>query len=417
MKPKVFIGSSVEGLKVAYAIQENLEHDVLCTPWNQGVFELSGNTLENLISSLDKFDFAIFVLSADDVLKIRKAEFTTVRDNVIFELGLFIGKMGKDKVFFVIPRHQENLHLPTDLAGITPGSYDDGVRDDLRSALGPFCNKVRRQINSFTENLNVKRPQKEQEKNEEVTNIDTTVEYGVVKDSFGNFTITIPSDDFFYGRFTRAFPGIRGLEIIEDPRKCIDRLLILLKPHLTFENSERNGIRHPIWWFRDGSNMYIQNVEKINDVKILIDIQELIISKIGVYHSPDYNRCFLYVETAQDVQTGLYNFSDSDIHERINTQKKFTEEYAIFENQLIRREEYDDGAAVIDGRVVDINGAKLRLRHLTPYNFLITSQNSPINSNEFDRYSGEILDGILSKKRTIHDLCDFVKKLPKHPWR
>ena len=31
MKPRLFIGSSTEALKTAYGVQENLEHDVLCT--------------------------------------------------------------------------------------------------------------------------------------------------------------------------------------------------------------------------------------------------------------------------------------------------------------------------------------------------------------------------------------------------
>jgi hypothetical protein len=65
-------------------------------------------------------------------------------------LGLFIGKLGKDKVFFVIPRQAESLHLPTDLLGINPGNYDDKREDDnLLAALGPFCNQVRSRFKTF----------------------------------------------------------------------------------------------------------------------------------------------------------------------------------------------------------------------------------------------------------------------------
>ena len=146
MKPTIFIGSSTEGLKTAYAIQENLEHDVLCKVWTQGVFLLSGNALENLLDAAHDSDFAIFVFQPDDISQIRDRIVSTVRDNVVFELGMFIAALGKQRVFFLVPKGSEKIHLPTDLIGVEPGYYVPPNRDEeLLAALGPFCNRVRRQ--------------------------------------------------------------------------------------------------------------------------------------------------------------------------------------------------------------------------------------------------------------------------------
>jgi hypothetical protein len=155
MKPRIFIGSSKEALDIAYIIQENLEYDAQTTVWTQGIFQLSSNTLDDLLTALKKFDFGIFVFKPDDISQIRSNSFNTVRDNVIFELGLFIGKLGKNKVFFVIPNDTSNFHLPTDLLGVAPGTYDNN-RDDknYKAALGPFCNQIRAIIKNFVfENL------------------------------------------------------------------------------------------------------------------------------------------------------------------------------------------------------------------------------------------------------------------------
>tara|TARA_R110002020_G_scaffold346625_5_gene560480 strand:+ start:709 stop:1758 length:1050 start_codon:yes stop_codon:yes gene_type:complete len=155
MKPKIFIGSSTEQLDIAYIIQENLEYDAHTTVWTQGIFKLSSNALDSLLKSLNDFDFAIFVFHPDDITQIRNESFETVRDNLIFELGLFIGKLGKEKVFFLVPRTIQKLHLPTDLLGVTPGTYDN-IREDnnLQASLGPFCNQVRKELKNFIyENL------------------------------------------------------------------------------------------------------------------------------------------------------------------------------------------------------------------------------------------------------------------------
>lgn len=146
MKPKIFVGSSVEGLNVAYAIQQNLTHDAETTVWDQGVFELSKTTNESLSNILDSVDFGVFVFSPDDKTVMRGKKTLSIRDNVLFELGLFIGKLGRDRVFFMIPE-KTDLHLPTDLLGVTPGKYDPNREDkSLQAATAPTCNQIRNQI-------------------------------------------------------------------------------------------------------------------------------------------------------------------------------------------------------------------------------------------------------------------------------
>jgi hypothetical protein len=144
MKPRIFIGSSTESLKIAECIQSNLDYDSFPEIWTQNIFQLSKSSIESLFEELSKIDFAIFVLTPDDVVKIQDDLKAVARDNVIFELGLFMGKLGRDRVFFLIPRHA-NIHLPTDLLGIEPGTYDAN-HPNLTASLGPFSTKIKEKI-------------------------------------------------------------------------------------------------------------------------------------------------------------------------------------------------------------------------------------------------------------------------------
>ncbi len=145
-KLKIFIGSSTEGLDIAYAIQQNLEHDAEVTIWTQGVFQLSTPIITSLLTQLNKFDFAIFVFSPDDIVKLRGNELVTIRDNVIFETGLFAGKLGIERVYFIKPRG-ETIHLPTDLLGVVPGEYEPNRSDNnLTGSTAVFCTQVRQSL-------------------------------------------------------------------------------------------------------------------------------------------------------------------------------------------------------------------------------------------------------------------------------
>ena len=147
MKPRVFIGSSVEQIELAYATQEGLEQDVEPTVWSQGVFMPSRTAMASLIDQLDESDFGIFVLAPDDITVMRDERKRTVRDNVIFELGLFAGRLGSERCFIIVPRSADDFSLPTDLLGITPATYDPDRQDgNLVAALGPACSRIRKAI-------------------------------------------------------------------------------------------------------------------------------------------------------------------------------------------------------------------------------------------------------------------------------
>ena len=102
---------------------------------SQGVFGLSEGGLESLVEKADMFDYAILVLTSDDLTESREMTTQSPRDNVIFELGLFMGTLGRLRTFIVYDRTAD-LKLPSDLAGVTPATYAPPTAGTLQSALG-----------------------------------------------------------------------------------------------------------------------------------------------------------------------------------------------------------------------------------------------------------------------------------------
>jgi hypothetical protein len=142
-KPSLFIGSSSEGLEFARAVRALLARDAEVTLWDEGFFQLGSTFIESLVNQLARFDFAVLVLTPDDLTTSRSIDALSPRDNVIFELGLFTGGLGRARTLLLYQR-DARVKIPTDLAGVTAATFDWPRQDNnYQAAVGPACDMIR----------------------------------------------------------------------------------------------------------------------------------------------------------------------------------------------------------------------------------------------------------------------------------
>ena len=73
-----------------------LSSDVQVEAWTAGI-RLSETFIEGLEREIDESDFAVLIFSGDDELVSRRWRRKAPRDNVVFESGLFMGALGRDR--------------------------------------------------------------------------------------------------------------------------------------------------------------------------------------------------------------------------------------------------------------------------------------------------------------------------------
>lgn len=145
-QPVVFIGSSSESLEIARELQNLFAHDpFVIEVWSTGVFTPSATPIESLVSAVKGSDLGVIVFNPDDTITSRDQTTPGPRDNVVFELGLFIGHLGRERTFFVVPRGND-IKIPTDLLGVAPLEYAKGTHETLASRIGPVSNELRKLI-------------------------------------------------------------------------------------------------------------------------------------------------------------------------------------------------------------------------------------------------------------------------------
>jgi Predicted nucleotide-binding protein containing TIR-like domain len=148
-KPSLFIGSSTEGLEFARAARTLLKDAAEVTLWNEGLFRLGDTVINQLASSASRFDFACLVLTPDDLVTSRQDETFGPRDNVIFELGLFMGNLGRERTF-VVHQADAEVKIPSDLSGLITARYEWPRADENhQAAVGAACDGIRDQISAL----------------------------------------------------------------------------------------------------------------------------------------------------------------------------------------------------------------------------------------------------------------------------
>lgn len=177
----------------------------------------------------------------------------------------------------------------------------------------------------------------------------------------------------------------------------------------------RVGQSTPIWMFRGGISIGIKQFRQIGPETFLIGNHELKVSRVALCESPLYYRNFVYVECEGLTPTGIEARASERLKEAIEEGRSIYEEYGITDDGLlVTREEYDDGAAERDGKIIDTVGrTEVRVRYLTPFNFVLCAQMSPINNTQYDRRMGELLDGILAGQDLLPTIIAEVNKLPR----
>jgi Predicted nucleotide-binding protein containing TIR-like domain len=137
----VFIASSAEALPTARAVKENFDREADVDIWSEDIFKVNRGSLDTLLNRASYYDFVIAVFTADDEAVIRERKVKVTRDNVIFEFGLFLGRLGPNRTFMVV---QEGVEMFTDWDGITTAEFRP--RDNLVAAVGAACNRIREEM-------------------------------------------------------------------------------------------------------------------------------------------------------------------------------------------------------------------------------------------------------------------------------
>lgn len=154
-KKSIFIGSSSEELGLAETAKLILEKEFDVTIWNDtvwdtSVFKINQNFLSDLLKATLRFDFGLLLGTQDDKVTFRGKDMMEPRDNILFELGLFVGRLGLSSAAFVIDK---DIKILSDISGISLLRFEKGntknFMDQIEAVKVFFRNQIDTDVNFF----------------------------------------------------------------------------------------------------------------------------------------------------------------------------------------------------------------------------------------------------------------------------
>jgi hypothetical protein len=186
-RPLLFLGSSGEYASINPSpidvIRQELHSVATVHPWNTSpIFQNMRGTFPSLLEATRHYGFGLFVLTPDDLTESRGTLQLSSRDNVLFELGMFLGALGQDKVFAIAEENRDGtglIKVPSDLFGVHIDRFSMGDLDHMTDSIGNALVRIKRQINESMQGFQISLRDKEKgykfdpETGTAVVNIDT----------------------------------------------------------------------------------------------------------------------------------------------------------------------------------------------------------------------------------------------------
>ncbi len=156
---RVFIGSASEDLPIVEVVRASLKRvknaTIVPKSWTEDDIRTpSGMFLDDLIREASENDLGIFVLGPSDMVDSRGILQPAPRDNVIFELGLFMSQLGRERIVVLAPTWRTKLKIFSDLVGFNAISYPlpkgkkvaTIPKDELKMILSDACRKIKNRV-------------------------------------------------------------------------------------------------------------------------------------------------------------------------------------------------------------------------------------------------------------------------------
>lgn len=144
-KPIIFFGSPRESSRdldwLAIHVCGGSDSWAAPRPWTIETFEPGMPQLESFLERTGDVDFAVLLFWPTDKIQSRGRLHEVPRDNLLVELGVFLAKLGPERVFVIAS--SESLKIPSDYAGHTIITIDGKADQPPEKRLGQAALQVR----------------------------------------------------------------------------------------------------------------------------------------------------------------------------------------------------------------------------------------------------------------------------------